>query len=378
MASKTDPVAPREPSYPTEAEQKWAEHGAVIVTTPQVEASLDGASRSESQTVKQALGRDGFLSSSSATSWLGPQGDNPWNVSYWTQAGWSRRAREASRKSGPTSEAGPLANQQTFRAWTCGQLYAPGGKLGVAGSEGVMSARGVFGAAGTVGAHGFARDENGQYVREDGSVVRSIEVKKPDGTVTEVDLAEHYEAEFAQSFPDNDTSWMTRAVAKRVTEDAATANLGSTVHMKSIAADGDKIPFTVPTDQWVTVAVVPERRQDSFRLTLTDRQGRFVAGSDSRSLGNAIQVQLPAGMELCATVEYVGTDGVSSSLTSALVQATVSPVVAFFGALYGARELPEPGAYRLFCTPSARDSAAVERHEGHQARVCWLDPSRGR
>ena len=259
-----------------------------VLTPPGAGALLTAAS---------CLGDAGPLGAYGPLGVLGPIGSNAWNASKFMDlaGGWDGWAQQLTRQGGPLSEAGPLgplgplgAAYTTVMPKVSGYAahLAAGGLWTALGPVGPLGALGPLGPLGPMGAHGYKRDGLGRYVDEAGVVQRAVNVKWGNAS-RRYELVERYPGDTAAQLDDNDTSFMAEGAIDRKDE-------------------MDAYPMTSAEAQYVTLAVVPEKRLDDFDLEVVDARGKRIAKSASRGLVDFIQLRAGAGERLEARVTRRG------------------------------------------------------------------------
>ena len=295
-----------------------------------------------------ALGHYGPLGELGPLGVLGPVGDATFNPSTWIDlAGpWSALAAELAEVNGPLSADGPLGangplDRERWRAdlealGGIGSSFVDqlegGGLLVPLGPAGPLGALGPLGPLGPVGAHGYEADDDGQWLPEDGECVHSDErdvcrhvvVPWNDEESRTYELFEHYEAEFAASMTDNDTSFMvTGELSEGASESFAFTSAQTqlvTVHvmgqwtlydpatslglLATAATIGYRMPTLVPNYIFPFNFYDHGSRFDDFDVTLeiTTEEGTVSVTSDSIDMVDWISVVVPAGARLTAHV----------------------------------------------------------------------------
>ncbi len=336
---------------------RWQNEGALLVTASTVEGALAGSDRpfgSRSRSIAAAMQKDGALGAVGPLGKLGPVGDKPWNPTYWSGGGddWSSASQDMSSNGGPGSNRGPLGDDGAIAKHDrFDPDFQAGGALAAYGLTGPLGPLGPLGYLGRLGGHGHTRNPDGDFVNADGNVVRSVTVERGDAA-RPYELFEMYSKAKASSMTDNDTSWMVRGQASE---------------------GGDTFPFKSGSDQFVTLAVVPEDMNDSFELELLDKQGRVVATSNSDTSINWIQVQADAGRELQVRVKQTADAKSGHTMTSAFVEAALTPMMLAYGMFDPASAKQEPNTYRLVVVGSTNEVADTNVTGPHQRRVQWND-----
>jgi len=157
----------------------------------------------------------GVVGSRSALGYLGPFGENWWNVTPYidSEGDWSELSLSLAEIGGPLSEFGPLfltteeGQELTHYDFTPESAYllAAGGALMTLGPSGPLGVMGLMGPLGPHGAHGYSRDKTGEYVNKNGKRVKSIRVKLENKTQT-FSLVEFYKPGQALKKSDLDSS----------------------------------------------------------------------------------------------------------------------------------------------------------------------------
>lgn len=232
------------------------------------------------------LGLEGPLGAFGPLGMLGPIGSNtPFNPAYWishfgpSMNTWmSLIHAPLNNINGPLGENGPYTESayyqdSIFEENNFAVQTRAFGLWSILGPIAQMGAVGALGPLGPIGAHGYKMNKNGQYVSDGGEVVRTVNGLYDDNSRRAFPLYEYYNARFAQSMSDNDTSFM---VAGKLTKNAV-----------------DAYPIHNDQDQIVTILVVPVNYYDQFSVSIYDQMGNLVAKSDSTKFINFIQLSLP-------------------------------------------------------------------------------------
>ncbi|MGA9524621.1 MAG: hypothetical protein WBV82_24400 [Myxococcaceae bacterium] len=265
------------------------------------------------------LGHFGPLGSYGPLSSNGPVGKNLWNPSQYItgtigQSDWRRLLSGGPLgKDGPLGEKGPLGVSK----YPGSEQLQPMGVFSPLGPVGPLGALGPLGPLGPVGAHGFDANEHGDYLNAGGEIQRTIDVQWNLGERRTHELVENYSAERARTLGEsNDTSFMVEGkIAK--------------------TSGADTFRFRSNADQFVTVAVLPEKANlsfgmamaeaqysalwnglrspsplnsdfkknfDNFDLEILDPKGKIIARSNLADATDWIQLKVPEGTELQARV----------------------------------------------------------------------------
>lgn len=328
---------------------RWNREGAALVTASKVEHALESGdfsgfknappkkllpllrSVAEAYTVSGPLGSHGPLSR------LGPLGDEPWNPSRWMKSigGWEKLSNELTALDGPGSSKGPLGDSGALQHRGKLKNIAPGlseqldagGVFTALGPFGPLGPLGPLGYLGPIGGHGFAQDDKGRFVNEDG-VVRTTDVMVQ-GKKRSFELVEMMSASDAKA-ETQDTSWMVRG---------------------TVAAKGesDAIQFSPRGDRLLTLCVVPEKSSDVFSIELFSG-GKSIAKSDSDTLMNFIQIPVEKAEKLEVRVTLKKQAPKALHPAALAIEAATMPLVLWGDVMSGKAFLPkEPGAaYRLF------------------------------
>ena len=333
----------------------WHTKGAVLVTASSVEAAVQANPALLSGSAIEALSKDGPLGAAGPLSAYGAIGRQPWNPSFWMQkvGDWSKLSETLTENGGPGSAQGPLGDsgplQHIDRADPALQA---GGALTALGPLGPLGALGALGYLGQIGGHGLAQNDDGEFLAPDGGVQRTTTVKTADGERS-YELFEFYGADHAKAMTDNDTSFMVRG--------------------KLETGASETFPFRSNDDQLVTLAVVPERLDDTFQIELVDAEGQVAARSDSQKYVNWIQLQVPKNEGLTARVTKVETTDDSPHTTGRAVQAWLTPLVLTFGMmaplLGGTDDASTKDGYRMYVVGSTHDAVETAVAGAHQSAV---------
>ncbi len=349
---------------------RWNREGGLLVTANSVRAVLDSGDLSSIHppipralwpvaiALKDALSPDGVLGKNGALGPRGVVGDDPMNPSFWMRliGDWSGFSKALTELGGPMSGLGSLgadgpATPEAIEAlkWMgplAAQL-APGGLFTAVGGVGALGATSGLGAAGLVGGHGFATNDNGDFVDGEGEVVRHTDVEYKGGS-RRIQLTELYTEANLEGRASTDAAFMVRG----------TLPTGD---------DEDTFGFTSKHDQFVTLTVVPETN-DAYFLDLLDRDGNVVATSDLNDGINYIQLQTKAGEELSARVRRgePAADRIPHP-AAMMIDAALAPLEIWSAGMRGwfGIEKPEPG-YRLVVTPSTAQIDTTEARGDHQ------------
>ncbi len=325
---------------------QWNRPGARLITASDVEATLDSglppALQALGRSMAQALGRSGPLGSHGPLGRLGPVADEPWSPSFWMNkvGDWSDTSAKLASQGGPGSDLGPLGKYGPLAAekdldpailaeLRAGGMFAPLGPLGPLG------ALGALGYLGLVGGHGYARNEDGNFVDKTGKVVHTTSVVDADGKKKSFELVELFPEKVAKAARIHDASW---AIKGALTADEK---------------DGDAFRFAAKKGQIITLTVVPERAGDTLSIELVQR-GKVVARSESDTLVNWIHLEAPQSGTLEVRVrKKEGASAPAPHPATAMIDWVLSPLVAWGEAVrpwVGAKPREDGTGYRLYST----------------------------
>jgi hypothetical protein len=297
------------------------------------------------RSLAQALGRDGPLGSHGPLGKLGPVADEPWSPSFWMNkvGDWSDLSKKLAEHGGPGSAAGPLGDRgplgpalknldgPLLEELRAGGLFAPLGPLGPLG------ALGALGYLGLVGGHGYARNEDGNFVDKTGKVVRHASVLDASGKNKSFELVELFPEQSAKALRIHDASWAIRgAIGKD-------------------EADGDTFRFAAKKGQVITLTVVPESAGDTMTVELLQK-GKVIARSESDKLVNWIHLEADRSGTLEVRVrKKEGASAPAPHPASMFIDAMLSPLVMWGEAVRPWVGAPSARAARAIgCTPPAR------------------------
>jgi hypothetical protein len=161
---------------------------------------------------------------------------------------------------------------------------------------------GPLGPLGRIGAHGYARNDNGQYVTASGNVVKTVSVGYSDMVNRTFSLYEEYDHIYALKAQSLDTSWYVKAVNYNDTN--------PTLHTYN---------FVSSEEQYVYILVVPYSLvgwvfQPAFTLTVDAGRGKIV--SDETLYIQWISIKVPAGKTKISVA--VSGDDVAQTMAYAL------------------------------------------------------------
>lgn len=351
---------------------RWNRAGGLLMTANSVRAVLDSGDLSSIHppipralwplaiALKEVLSPEGPLGKNSPAGARGAVGDDPMNPSFWMrQFGWSAIAEALTALGGPMSGLGSLGGRGPLTPEAIAALkymgplaeqLQPGGLFAAVGVVSAVGAGSGLGAAGVVGGHGFASNERGDFVDDDGKVVRHTDVEYEGGT-RRIQLTELYTEANLEGRASTDAAFMVRGTLPE--GDAE-----------------DTFRFTSKHDQFVTLTVVPETN-DAYFLDLLDRDGRVIATSDLNDGINYIQLQTQAGEVLSARVRRG--EPAESRLphpAAMMIDAALAPLEIWAAGVRGwmGIEKPEPG-YRLVVTPSTAAINTSEARGDHQIQA---------
>jgi hypothetical protein len=332
----------------------WNRTGAKLVTASDVDGVLAGdlgqalphvppALHGLVRSLAQALGRDGPLGSHGPLGKLGPVADEPWSPSFWMNkvGDWSDLSKKLAEHGGPGSAAGPLGDRgplgpalknldgPLLEELRAGGLFAPLGPLGPLG------ALGALGYLGLVGGHGYARNEDGNFVDKTGKVVRHASVLDAGGKNKSFELVELFPEQSAKALRIHDASWAIRgAIGKD-------------------EADGDTFRFAAKKGQVITLTVVPESAGDTMTVELLQK-GKVIARSESDKLVNWIHLEADRSGTLEVRVrKKEGASAPAPHPASMFIDAMLSPLVMWGEAVrpwVGAPKRESGAGYRLYST----------------------------
>jgi hypothetical protein len=297
---------------------------------------------------------------------LGPLGRDGWTpaayVSGKKSVAWSEWAKELDDVEGPLSADGPLGSNGPLGAayWETlpsindfGEQLQAGGVWAVLGPTGPLGPLGALGPLGPIGAHGLSTDDAGNYVADDGSVVRTIDVPWDAETTRRYELFEEYDAEHARAMSDNDASFMASAwlssskvheyaFASRDTQFVTVVVVPESASMflpqaMSVLFAAAAIRFDTPA-----IAPVPSMTTDDFDLEIL-ADGAPIAESTTDDMVDWVHVRVPKGKKLSARVTR---------------KSTWDP----FGVS------PISGRYRIYVTGSTKHISKTSIRGGHQIK----------
>lgn len=357
---------------------QWNREGGLLVTSNSVRDVLESGDLSSIEPpiprpmwpmatmMIRALSLEGPLGSRGALGPKGLAGDDPINPSFWMQriGDWSGFAKALTELGGPMSglgslgAGGPLTPEAIEALKLFGPIAAqlgPGGLFAALGPTGALGAASILGAGGIMGGHGFASDDDGNFVDKDGATVSQVGVRY-EGNKRDIALTELYTDDHLEGSASQDAAFMVRGT---LSEDDPQ----------------DDFRFTSKHEQFVTLTVVPETLDRTYYLDLFDGDGNHVGTADLDDGVNYIQLQVPEGQELVARVRR-GPDDATSPYAhpfAMLVDAMLAPLeigaAASRGWMKGMGmiddEPSEPG-YRLIVTPSTEQIADTELRGAHQ------------
>ncbi|MEQ9497784.1 MAG: hypothetical protein RIT81_13020 [Deltaproteobacteria bacterium] len=352
---------------------RWNRAGGLLVTASSVRAVLDSGDLSSihppipralwpvATSLAQALSLDGVLGKNSPLGARGAVGDDPMNPSFWMRlvGDWSGFAQMMTQYGGALSGLGslggkgPLTPEAIEALKVLGPIatqLAPGGLFTAVGPAGGLGAASSLGAAGLVGGHGFATNDRGDFVDEQGEVVRHTDVSYK-GTERRVQLTELYTEADLEGRASTDAAFMVRGTLPE-------------------GDPSDEFDFTSKHAQFVTLTVVPETN-DAYYLDLLDRDGNVIATSDLDDGVNYIQLQTQAGDELRARVRRgPSAENRMPHPAAMMIDAALAPLEIWAAGMRGwmGIEKPEPG-YRLVVTPSTKEVSTTDVRGDHQIQA---------
>lgn len=222
----------------------------------------------------------GVLGSRGPLGYLGPFGENWWNVTpyLYSEGDWSELALSLGEIGGPLSEFGPLylasneGQELIHYDFSPGSAYllAAGGALMTLGPSGPLGVMGIMGPLGPHGAHGYSRDDSGEYVNKNGKRVKSIRVKLENKTQT-FSLVEFYKPGQALQKSDLDSSFVSQDSLKR-----------NEVHSYKVKLTGKR---------WVTLTAISLFDLDAIKLKVKDMSGNTLYESNDDLRTNFINLK---------------------------------------------------------------------------------------
>lgn len=211
---------------------------------------------------------------------LGPIGRNFWNVTpvFSSIGDWTSLQKYLTQNGGPLNSQGPLflmseLGQSIFNSMPNADILSCGGVFAILGNSGPLGPLGVLGPLGPNGAHGFAHNQDGDFIDQNQSTVREINIS-------------------GKSYPLYEF-YHERVLDRSMVFDTSFSIEGEMGH-------GEKIDFDVNSSekQWVSILVQNQYELDTFHLNVYDSHGQKVISSNNNSLVNFVHLKVEKNTSL--------------------------------------------------------------------------------
>lgn len=268
---------------------------------------------------------------------FGGIGDNPWNATsvFDMMPSYFKVDDLVSEFAGNRSANGPMIMDnkitQAFFSAVSQDLF-PGGYLHVLGSGGPYNYANIYGVAGTNSGVKFKRNNDGDFIDEEGNVHRFTQVNTYEGP-KDLHLYEFYSEERAKNMLDNDTTFAVHGHIEKLNE-------------------SDVFSFHTESERWVSILVIADHPNDFYRLSIIDKDGkeRMIAGKTQSNLSSFIVAKIPADMQIQFKVKRV-TPAYNYKIDSA------AKFNSFWNPFIYSKKFE--GSYRVFISESSENSNSL-------------------